>query len=89
MRVRLSKLAKTADALQRRVSEITAAVTLCDEADTNRHAVQAQNVLMDALKKSKDDLLSYYKEILDIEAKSHKQLYQKLTKEKRQYETQN
>lgn len=83
MRVRLSKLAKTADALQQRIKEITAAVTLCDEADTNRHAVQAQNVLMDALKKSKDDLLSYYKEILDIEAKSHKQLYKKLLKEKR------
>lgn len=83
MRVRLTKLQKTADALQRRIREITAAVTLCDEADMNGHAVQAHNVLMDTLKKSKNDLLTYYKEILDIETKSHNQLYKKLLKEKR------
>ena len=83
MRVRLSKLAKTADALQRRISEISAAVTLCDEADVNSRAVQAHNVLMDTLKKSKNNLLTYYKEILDIDAKSHNQLYKKLLKEKR------
>lgn len=83
MRVRLSRMQKDVDALQRRTREIRIAVNICDHAEHNNQAVNGHRCLMEITKAAKAELLSYYKAILDAEEKSHKQLLKKLLKEKR------